>query len=874
MLRSASKKHLHCVLRLLSIIPFFYCGSIDADESPDKPIADFIPLPADNAKVPAGFQIEKVFDVPQDLGSWVSLAVDPVGRLLASDQGGQGLFLITPGRDSKPTRVQRLPVDLSAAQGLLYAFDSLYVVVNGGSKSGLHRVTDTDGDGLPDTAEHCMYLQGGGEHGPHAVILAPDGKSLFVCSGNHTKLPARIADSRAPQNWQEDLLLPRRWDANGHAAGILAPGGWICQVDPSGKDWTVYSMGYRNQYDVAFNGDGELFSYDADMEWDFGSPWYRPTRVVHATSGSEFGWRSGTGKWPEYYEDSLPPALNIGPGSPTGIVFGYGTRFPAKYQRSLYLLDWTYSTIYAVHLKPQGSSYVATSEDFVTGSPLPVTDAVVGKDGALYFAAGGRGTQSAIYRVSYVGSESVEPANLQDDSGRDLRALRKRLEDLHGTEAASKLPADGLDFIFQNLGHSDRFIRFAARVALEFQPVGRWRARVLSLTEPMESISGLLALARQGAPEDINAIAQGLLRLPHADLDLHAQLSGLRTLQVAFARRPESVNFLQPELKQQILDLLESAYPTNVSSVDAEMVQLLVYLESSLVVEKTLLLMDQLGPEAIPDWGHLVSRSADYGGTVGAMLNDMPPVRAIHYAFVLRNVKAGWTIDQRHRYFSFFLKAAKHPGGASFGKFLEQFREDALLNCSDAERVALEDVISQSLIAAPIQSTPPEGPGRKWTTADALAELGPELRKRSFDRGRNLFHATTCAKCHRIAAEGGAIGPDLSTAGKKFSLNDLVDAIVDPSRVISDQYGSHQIVTADGEILVGRAVQIGAQWHLYKPDPNAKPVVLEQDDIESMMPSKQSQMPDGLIDTLNSEELRDLIAYILAAGDRGARVYK
>ncbi len=67
-------------------------------------------------------------------------------------------------------------------------------------------------------------------------------------------------------------------------------------------------MGYRNQYDIALNEDGELFTYDADMEWDFGSPWYRPTRVCHATSGSEFGWRSGTGKWPAYYEDSLPPS--------------------------------------------------------------------------------------------------------------------------------------------------------------------------------------------------------------------------------------------------------------------------------------------------------------------------------------------------------------------------------------------------------------------------------------------------------------------------------------------------------------------------------------------------------------------------------------
>ncbi|MFO1066732.1 MAG: hypothetical protein U0892_22975 [Pirellulales bacterium] len=252
---------------------------------------EFIPVAADNAQAPEGFKVEKIFQVPRAMGSWVALTTDPKGRLIASDQGGAGLFMITPPTDGKPTKVERLPVDLSGAQGLLWAFDSLYAVVNGGSESGLHRLRDTNNDGLVDSDEYCMHVPGGGEHGPHGIVLSPDGKSLFVAAGNHTKLPESIIGSQLPRNWNEDHLLPRRWDANGHAAGILAPGGWICQVDPSGKQWQVYSMGYRNQYDLAFNTEGELFSYDSDMEWDLGAPWYRPTRVCHATSGSEFGWR-------------------------------------------------------------------------------------------------------------------------------------------------------------------------------------------------------------------------------------------------------------------------------------------------------------------------------------------------------------------------------------------------------------------------------------------------------------------------------------------------------------------------------------------------------------------------------------------------------
>jgi putative heme-binding domain-containing protein len=256
------------------------------------------------------------------------------------------------------------------------------------------------------------------------------------------------------------------------------------------------------------------------------------------------------------------------------------------------------------------------------------------------------------------------------------------------------------------------------------------------------------------------------------------------------------------------------------------------------------------------------------------MLEDMPPTRAINFAFALRNVKSGWTLEQRQRYFKFLLQAAKKPGGASYAKFLDQFRDDAIATCSPAERVLLANLIDQSLAAPPVQSTPPKGPGQKWTTASAVEILGNKLSKRSHEVGRNLFHATSCSKCHRMAGEGGAIGPDLSTAGKKFSLTDLMDAIVVPSKAISDQYGSHQVLTSSGELLVGRVVELGNQVYVYLPDPNAKPRVIDKADVEQISPSPVSQMPEGLVDTLNPEELKDLVAYILAAGDSRNAVYK
>ena len=830
---------------------------------------EFFPQVAANATVPEGFKIEKIFHVPRSMGSWVSLTTDNKGRLIASDQDGEGLFLITPGSENQPTRVERLPVKLSGAQGLLWAFDSLYAVVNGGTASGLHRLTDTNGDGLVDSDEHCMFVPGGGEHGPHAVILSPDGKSLFVASGNHTKLPDALVGSKTPMNWNEDHLLPRRWDANGHAAGILAPGGWICNVDPSGKRWTVYSMGYRNQYDIAFDPQGELFTYDADMEWDFGSPWYRPTRVCHATSGSEFGWRSGTGKWPAYYEDSLPPVIDIGPGSPTGIVFGTGTKFPARYQKALFILDWTYSTIYAIDLMPSGATFRGEKSDFVTGTPLPVTDATVGEDGSLYFAIGGRGTQSALYRVSYVGSESTAAVKSSDDMSspsKQLRALRHQLEAFHAK------PDGDIDFILKHIGHEDRFVRYAARIALESQPVQRWKDRVFTVnpSSPRTTTTTMLAVARQGSPTDVDRVVEKLSSLEFGSLSEPEQLTLLRTLQVAFSRHGSP----SPDWRTKLATSFDAIYPTKSNPLNAELVQLLVYLESPTVVAKTLALMNSLGPEPIPDWGKIIARNEGYGGTVGKMLADMPPVRAIHFAFVLRNVKSGWTLEQRKQYFEFFLQAVRHPGGNSFGKFLMQFRDDALANCSPEEKVALESIAGQSLLSEPFKSTPPKGPGRKWTKSEALALLDAGLSERNFESGRNLYHAVSCGKCHRMSGEGGAIGPDLSTAGKKFSVSDMLDSILEPSKVISDQYGSMQVVTTSGQSYNGRVVEVEKTFYIHTADADAKPIVLTHDDIEDIQPSAVSQMPSGLIDSLSDEELKDLIAFLMAAGDPKAAQYK
>ena len=370
--------------------------------------------PADKLTTLPGFKIERLYSVPLAThGSWVAMTNDPKGRLIVSDQGKAGLFRVTPGADADSTKVEKLDVQISSSQGLLWAFDSLYVSVNGagigGHGSGVYRLHYNPTTDQFDDVKQLFTLEGGvGEHGPHALRLGPDNKIYLLC-GDNTHVPKDLAPSSPLQHYAEDQLIQRDPDGNGFMTGTLAPGGYVCRMDADGNHREVICAGFRNAYDMAFNPEGELFAWDADMEWDIGAPWYRPTRLCMAYSGADFGWRYGAGKWPDYYPDTLPPVVNTGLGSPTGIEFGTNAKFPAKYQHALYGCDWAYGKFDIFYLAPEGAGYTATFEPFVQGKPFNVTDAVVNIDGAMYVTIGGRGSQSGLYRITYVGTESTAP---------------------------------------------------------------------------------------------------------------------------------------------------------------------------------------------------------------------------------------------------------------------------------------------------------------------------------------------------------------------------------------------------------------------------------------------------------------------------------
>ena len=537
----------------------------------------------------------------------------------------------------------------------------------------------------------------------------------------------------------------------------MAPGGEIYRSDDDGQTWKRVAAGFRNEYDFAFNRDGELCSFDSDMEWDVGLPWYRPVRVVHCPLGVEFGWRNGSAKWPTYYFDSLPAILDVGRGSPTGVTFYQAGQFPADFHDRMLICDWSQGRILAVKLERAGASYKAVADELVTGQPLNCTDIEVGPDGAVYFTTGGRGTQGGLYRVSWsgakaeplknetawiqairldsplasfsqhkaaelrrqnrqawdralpeeardadrsrpaqhrvralellhqVGPEPTESLLIELAADRDSQvraravsllglrasnrvrtALVNALSDpdpfvrRHACEGLMQQPAGAIpvDRLIPLLSDPDRFIRFAARVAMEHADLKPYLVRLLDLPDSRASVEGLLAVVRatrlDRATEKILWLREIELLVRKPDPEVERDL--LRLIELTILLGPDKGKDL-PLVDLRSPLLIKFSTSTD-SPANREIARLLAFLDEPYAI--TPILTHQA---TVPD------HSAQ-----------------IHDAYCLRAIKNGWTAKEKERLWAWYEAASRWEGGYSFAGYLDYMVQDLVELLSAEER--------------------------------------------------------------------------------------------------------------------------------------------------------------------------------------------
>src|SRR5262249_55240381 len=190
------------------------------------------------------------------------------------------------------------------------------------------------------------------------------------------------------------------------------------RFSPDGKSSDVVAHGFRNPYDLDFDADGRLLTVDSDGERDHHLPWYAPTRLFDVAPGMEHGWllQGWTRGWnrPPSFFDNVERMVEIGRGSPTGLVVDRHLAFPARYRGGVFSAWVTLGRIYFVALEPAAATLRGRLEVFAqTTSDVGFApcDLAIGPQGDLFVAIGGRRTRGSVFRIRAVGTPANVVAN-------------------------------------------------------------------------------------------------------------------------------------------------------------------------------------------------------------------------------------------------------------------------------------------------------------------------------------------------------------------------------------------------------------------------------------------------------------------------------
>lgn len=127
--------------------------------------------------------------------------------------------------------------------------------------------------------------------------------------------------------------------------------------------------------------------------------------------------------------------------------------------------------------------------------------------------------------------------------------------------------------------------------------------------------------------------------------------------------------------------------------------------------------------------------------------------------------------------------------------------------------------------------------------------------------GRTAYTKAKCATCHQFGNYGEAIGPSLSGISRRFSKREILESILYPAHMVSDQYASKKVLTLDGRVIRGMVIQ-RTDRSIEIRDANNNMTVIAESDVDQILPSNSSIMPSGLLDNLTLQEISDLMAYM------------
>ena len=356
-----------------------------------------------------------------------------------------------------------------------------------------------------------------------------------------------------------------------------------------------------------------------------------------------------------------------------------------------------------------------------------------------------------------------------------------------------------------------------------------------------------MALARCGGASAQPGLFMALQKFHFSALTEEQRLLKLRVMELSFIRqgRPTA------SLAANVITELDPLYPSDSENVNHELCQLLLYLNAPQAIPKSLALMDNAPFEE----------------------------EQIYYVMRLRNITNGWTLPERKEYLGWFLKerrrAAHRPqtlqlftavdlayrDGDSFGLFLDNFRQEAASDPPTAGRYPGPSAFPPSPHRQPGVSRRADVCQAHGAWPTSAPDIPSSNKGRHLARGLRVMAQCQCLSCHRFGNTGSAYGPDLTTVGSRMRSRDILESIIEPSKVIAQQYRNTLLTLKDGDELLGRVIGEDDNYLFVLTDHvNLTRTYVPKTNIVSRRISKISPMPEGLLNAFTEDEIWDLIA--------------
>lgn len=736
----------------------------------------------------------------------------------------------------------------------VYPDGSIYVA----TRMEIFRLRDHDHDGRADERIEICHLETPGNY-PHNGLsgLAFDaGGNLYFGFGENLGAEYKLIGSDG-----------KSLSGGGEGGNI-----YCCNMD--GKHLRRLATGFWNPFGLGFDRSGHLFAVDNDPD---SRP---PCRLLHIVEGGDYGFKFRNGRkgvhpftaWNGELPGTLPMVSGTGEAPCTVLAYESG-HLPDEYRGDLLVTSWGDHRLERYRLAPRGASFRAEMTTVLSGNEQfrPVGLAVA-PDGSLFMSdwvdksyplhGKGRVWRLSAKQPSMSASQSPQPANamLTANVGTDIRsALRspdpfvRQAAITSAVESLSRVEAPSLakiDNALERLG-----------IAIAKRRSGRSERRdviamLLKDADPLLRLYGVIWVGEEQITEQREAIEQLLMsgatnrQLFEASLACLDRLTGEapRDARAESAGEVFTARLLRNKsasagIRRFAIRSLRADHPVLTMEL---LTKLLADEDPAIRLEAIRTMRERPEGAWWPSLRELAANERCSALERCEAIVSLSPERTWDRMLLRKLIESN--VEEVN---SEALRAMRATE-------LTEDERRQIRQIADGATGPRKELAERVLVRLP--------PGDLPKHQDVAGWLARAAGNGSAAAGERVFYhsrAAGCFRCHEFEGRGHTVGPELSTIGQSMTRERLVQSLVDPSREIAPQFTSYTILKRDGEVLTGIHTGDEVDGRMRYVDQNGRVFFVHPNEVERRQPSSQSIMPEGLLDQLTQQELRDLVAFLL-----------